>query len=229
MRTASRHALAVSGEDDGLNLCRTCTRGPTGAADLSGGRHPPRGRGRTNIGRAIAHGILREVERDARHKSVYRRIQAEAAARPGSVRVETPRGPVWMSPIEHALYEAMAKEGLAPVPQLCIEGYYVDFAFPDVRLAVEADGAAYHEGANRQRDAKRDWILKREGWTVQRFKGSTIHSRAANCAYVVKREVEGRRAEIERLAREAERRRQERRDAVLRPFRRVWRFLKRHG
>jgi very-short-patch-repair endonuclease len=41
------------------------------------------------------------------------------------------------------------EEGLPPVPQRCIEGYYVDFAFPDVRLAVEADGAAYHEGDRR--------------------------------------------------------------------------------
>jgi len=227
MRVASRCILTLSGEDDGLNLCRACTRGPASAANLRGGSHSPAGRDRTNIGRAIAHGILREVERDARHKSVYRRIQAEAAARPGSVRVQTPRGPVWMSPIEHALHEAMAREGLAPVPQLCIQGYYVDFAFPDVHLAVEADGAAYHAGERRQRDGKRDWILRREGWTVKRFKGSTIHSRAGNCAYVVKREVEGRRTQIALAAREAERRRQARRDAVLMPFRRIWRFLRR--
>ena len=67
----------------------------------------------------------------------------------------------------------MVKAGLSPVPQLCIEGYYVDFAFPDVRLAVEADGAAYHEGDRRQRDRKRDWIIRRGGWTVQRFHGTT--------------------------------------------------------
>ncbi len=63
-----------------------------------------------------------------------------------------------MSPIESRLYEALRLVGLAPVPQHCIEAYDADFAFPDVRLAVEADGAAYHEGDRRQRDRTRDGI-----------------------------------------------------------------------
>ena len=91
-------------------------------------------------------------------------MQREAAARPESVRVQTPTGEVWMSPIEVALYEAMRREGLSPLPQFYIQGYYVDFAFPDVGVAVEADGAAYHEGVRQQRDRKRDWILRRAGW-----------------------------------------------------------------
>jgi len=179
-----------------------------------------------NIGRAIAYGIMREVERDYRRKATYARIQSEAAARPGSVRVQTPHGTIWMSPIEHTLYEAMVADGLAPVPQLCVEGYYVDFAFPDVRLAVEADGAAYHAGERRQRDAKRDWVLRRAGWTVKRFRGTTIHQKAGNCAYVVRREVDGRRAEIALRIRQEELRRQARREALLRPLRRIARFLR---
>ncbi len=98
-----------------------------------------------------------------------------------------------MSPIEVKLYEAMSREGLSPVPQYGVEGYYVDFAFPKSRLAVEADGAEFHEGAGRQRDRKRDWILRRYGWKVLRFHGSTIHQRAENCVYVIKKELAARR------------------------------------
>src|SRR5256886_17455504 len=170
-----------------------------------------------NLGRMIA----RDLARSDRRTSVYRRMQQEAAARPESVRVQTPTGEVWMSPIEVALYEAMRQEGLSPFPQFYIQGYYVDFAFPDVGVAVEADGAAYHEGARLQRDRKRDWILRRAGWTVKRFHGTTIYHKAANCAYVVRREVEGRRAMAAARAREAEIRRQARRDALRRPFRGV--------
>ncbi|HLF06582.1 MAG TPA: hypothetical protein VI893_05325, partial [Thermoplasmata archaeon] len=97
-----------------------------------------------NLGRSIGYQIFREIEKGVRRKVVYARLQSEAASRPGSVRVETSGRVVWMSPIEHALYWAMRREGLAPVPQYGIEGYYADFAFPDIRLAVEADGAAYH-------------------------------------------------------------------------------------
>src|SRR5437867_1335961 len=164
--------------------------------------------------------------RDERRAAIYQRLQYEAASRPGSKRVRTPNGEVWMSPIEAQLYEAMRAEGLSPIPQYCICGYFVDFAFPDVGVAVEADGAAYHEGARRQRDRKRDWILRRNGWTVKRFHGTTIYNRAANCAYVIKREVETRRTWAAAQAQELQRRRQARRDALLRPFRGLYRYLK---
>ena len=176
-----------------------------------------------NLGRMIA----REMARAGKRNAVYHRMQREAAARPGSTRVQTPTGEVWMSPIEVALYDAMRREGLAPFPQFYIQGYYADFAFPDVRVAVEADGAAYHEGVRHEHDRKRDWILGRAGWTVKRFHGTTIYHKAANCAYVIRREVEGRRAMAAAVAREAEIRRQARRDAFLRPFRKLAGLLKR--
>ena len=145
-----------------------------------------------NLGRAIAYGILHEIERGERRKAAYARLQSDAASRPESTRVETTRGPIWMSPIELELYEAMVRAGLSPVPQCCIAGYYVDFAFPEVWVAVEADGSAFHDGPNRARDQRRDWVLRREGWTVLRFHGTTIHQKAGSCAYVVRREVESR-------------------------------------
>ncbi|MCI4371082.1 MAG: endonuclease domain-containing protein [Thermoplasmata archaeon] len=86
--------------------------------------------------------IIRDVARADKRTRVYTRLQNEAAARPGSKRVQTPGGDIWMSPIEATLYDAMRREGLSPIPQYYIQGYYVDFAFPDVGIAVEADGAA---------------------------------------------------------------------------------------
>src|SRR6058998_3195283 len=141
-----------------------------------------------NLSRMIARDLARAGKRTA----VYHRMQQEAAARPGSVRVQTPNGAVWMSPIEVALYDAMRREGLSPFPQFYIQGYYADFAFPDVRVAVEADGAAYHEGVRHEQDRKRDWIIGRAGWTVKRFHGTTIYHRADNCAYVIRKEVDPR-------------------------------------
>src|SRR5437899_12076200 len=177
-----------------------------------------------NFGGMVGRGLAGAEKRTA----VYRRMQREAAARPGSVSVQTPNGAVWMSPIEVALYDAMRREGLSPFPQFYIQGYYAAFAFPDVRVAVEADGAAYHEGVRHEHDRKRDWILGRAGWTVKRFHGTTLYHKAANCAYVIRREVEGRRAMAAAVAREAEIRRQARRDAVLRPLRKLASLFNRH-
>ena len=64
-----------------------------------------------NLGRAITYGILREIEKDHRRKTAYRRLQSEAAVRSGSVHVATPHGPVWESPIEHKLYERCVGRG----------------------------------------------------------------------------------------------------------------------
>src|SRR3989475_1465392 len=176
-----------------------------------------------NLGRMS----VRELARAGKRTAVYHRMQQEAATRPGSVNVQTPSGAVWMSPIEVTLYDAMRREGLSPFPQFYIRGHYVDFAFPDVGVAVEADGAAYHEGVRHEHDRKRDWILGRAGWTVKRFHGATIYHKAANSAYVVRREGECRRAMAAAVAREAEIRRQARRDAFLRPVRKLAGLLKR--
>ena len=182
-----------------------------------------------SLGRSLSRSLGRSIARDAgrqyKRTSTYRRIQSQAASLPGSKQVQTPHGSVWMSAIEAQLYEAMRSDGLDPVPQYYVQGYYADFAFPDVRLLVEADGAIHEDAAHRQHDRKRDWILKRQGWTVKRFRGSTIYHRASNCAYVVGREVEGRLRQIVLQAAERERRRLARRDALLRPFRGLRRLL----
>lgn len=173
----------------------------------------------------LARSVSREIVRQGKRQYVSGRLQAEAAARPESKQVATPYGPIWMSPIEVQLYEAMRQEGLEPIPQFYIQGYYADFAFPDVRVAVEADGAVHQGTAQHEHDRKRDWILSRQGWTVKRFHGTTIYHKASNCAYVVKKEVEGRRMQAALQARQLELRRQARREALVRPFRSLLRLF----
>src|SRR4030043_323960 len=170
---------------------------------------------RHSMGRYIAKQIIKED----RQRATGRRIQKEAAARPESKRGETPFGGFWMSPIEVELYDAMRQRGLSPTPQFRIEAYYVDFAFPDIKLAIEADGAAHHSDERKERDRKRDWFLRRQGWTVKRFYGTTIRKKAANCAFIIKREVDDRRNRAVAHARQKEIERQERREAFARPFR----------
>ena len=83
---------------------------------------------------------------------------------------------------------ALRAAGLPP-PQLQYEialGYgalHVDAAWPEVKLAVEFDGATYH--ANRddwQRDLRRDAALAALGWVVLRFSYVDMSERPAFCA-----------------------------------------------
>lgn len=76
-----------------------------------------------------------------------------------------------LTPIEVRLLSAMRDRSLTPNVQFGIGRYRVDFAFPGHRLAVEADGRAWHDA---ERDASRDAHLETLGWKTLRFTGSEI-------------------------------------------------------
>lgn len=98
-----------------------------------------------------------------------------------------------MTPIEQRLYDAMRAAGLAPRVQYGVSRFRVDFAFPEVGLAVEADGRAWHDAA---RDARRDARLGALGWEVTRFSGSEIVRDAARCASSVSAVHQRRQADV---------------------------------
>lgn len=58
--------------------------------------------------------------------------------------------------------------------------FILDFAWPDKKIAVELDGEAWHP-PNNQRDATKNYLLKRAGWTVIRFPGKEITENVAKC------------------------------------------------
>jgi Protein of unknown function (DUF559) len=59
---------------------------------------------------------------------------------------------------------------------------HVDLAWPEVRLAVEFDGAAYHSGRDdRQRDLRRAAAPAAAGWLVLRFSYADVTQRPARC------------------------------------------------
>ena len=97
-----------------------------------------------------------------------------------------------MTPIEHQLLLALREVGLEPQVQYGIDRFRVDFAFPEVRLAVEADGRAWHDA---DRDASRDRKLRSLGWEVVRFTGSRIHWESGAIAEELAARVSERRRE----------------------------------
>jgi very-short-patch-repair endonuclease len=80
------------------------------------------------------------------------------------------------SVLESRFLQLVRSAGLPePVPQFQVKlgggaAVRIDFAYPDRRIAIELDGAAYHSGelADR-RDRRRDTRLGALGWRVLRF------------------------------------------------------------
>lgn len=104
------------------------------------------------------------------------------------------------SPPETRLRLALIEAGLAPVPQFEVHarGRFlarVDLAFPHLRIAIEYDGRAVHEGEDVfARDRQRQNDLVRAGWLVLRFSAIDLRYGAAAAVARVRAACEARAA-----------------------------------
>lgn len=76
---------------------------------------------------------------------------------------------IFMTPIEAWLWSDIRALNAIFYPQVPVGRFFVDFANPTARVALECDGAEFHQ--DQARDAARDRWLESEGWRVYRFPG----------------------------------------------------------
>jgi very-short-patch-repair endonuclease len=143
----------------------------------------PETRGRELLDRALQLGWLQFDE-------LVRRTQL-MVGRPGvsrlrrHVRVAAPGA---RSEAERGLVGLLRRAGIRGwVTQHVVAGIGVlDVAFPDVRLAVEVDGRAWHAAGDRfQRDRVRQNALVAAGWTVLRFTWADVMERPDHVVAVI--------------------------------------------
>jgi hypothetical protein len=79
------------------------------------------------------------------------------------------QNPDWCleSPMERTVYYTFRQLHLLPTLQSPVGPFFLDFAFPDVRIAIEYDGS-YHR-QRRASDAARDSFVSQRGWTTYRI------------------------------------------------------------
>ncbi len=94
------------------------------------------------------------------------------------------------SPIEEYLYDALCNAGLKDILELQykVGTKRVDIAIPSLKIAIEADGKAYHHTEQRQidDDLARDKYLARKGWRVLHIEGVAIRRDIKLCVEKVK-------------------------------------------
>lgn len=77
--------------------------------------------------------------------------------------------------IEKLIKDELIRRRLKFETQYRVLNYWVDFAFPNIKLAVECDGGRWHSTEEQiLKDKKRDKILTNMGWIVLRFKEKDI-------------------------------------------------------
>jgi len=72
------------------------------------------------------------------------------------------------TPIERAAWSDIRCLPFSVWPQYPVGKYFVDFAIVHKKIAIECDGAAYHDA---EKDAVRDEELRKIGWAVVRVPG----------------------------------------------------------
>ena len=99
-----------------------------------------------------------------------------------------PPGPRFDSPAEESIYSAIVEVGI-PKPEVQYRvdrgggrHYRLDFAYPQIRLAVEVDGLAFH-GSQKSfiEDQQRQRQLQMAGWVVVRFAAAEALRRPHYC------------------------------------------------
>jgi len=70
----------------------------------------------------------------------------------------------FMSSLEKNAARALDRQGICYEAQFPIGPYFADFAIPSLKIVLEIDGDYWH--TDKEREATRDFFLKKEGWDV---------------------------------------------------------------
>ena len=81
------------------------------------------------------------------------------------------RNGVYLTGIERTVKEWLEDRGVTFASQYPLrQGYVIDFALVDRKIAIEVDGEHWHSGKKKQKkDRFRDYMLKRAGWKTIRI------------------------------------------------------------
>jgi very-short-patch-repair endonuclease len=77
--------------------------------------------------------------------------------------------------IERLLIDELNSRNIKYEFQYQISSWVIDFAIPERRLAIEADGVYWHGLPNvQEKDARKDKDLRQRGWNIIHFTGDEI-------------------------------------------------------
>ncbi len=77
---------------------------------------------------------------------------------------------------------ALESHGLSPQGQYSVVPFWIDIAFPSVKLAIECDGDYWHGNKRQQsKDRQKDHYLGRRGWHVLRLSETDINTNIDEC------------------------------------------------
>jgi very-short-patch-repair endonuclease len=126
---------------------------------------------------------------DSEKQKVYKQLQHQKANQPGMTGMRDAKGRIVFTKCERQLLDQLqgyTKNGLIRypiIPQFEVKfgsvTYPIDFAFPHLKIGIEADGETFHSSPKQIiHDKERDMKLSQLGWTILRFQDAEIEDQA---------------------------------------------------
>lgn len=100
-----------------------------------------------------------------------------------------------MTDIERITFEELSSREINVEYNYPVGRFWIDFAIPEEKIAIECDGAYWHPDP--EKDRERDSELEEKGWTVIRFPENKIKSNIAGCVDCIERVLKNHRHEYE--------------------------------
>jgi len=152
------------------------------AGDMGGGDMGGAGAGAPPVSAGSAGGkILKRKDKGRLEKKTAEEAEKAALMNPQLQQVAQ------LTSIERVLWKKLFQDPSVKIPfkkfaQYKVsnpEGqpYVLDFAIPDLKIAIEADGDLHKIPENKERDIERDLKLSRRGWVVLRFDEKAINDK----------------------------------------------------
>jgi len=89
------------------------------------------------------------------------------------------------------------------------EEYVIDFAVPQLKIGIEADGEVFHSSPKqKQHDDERDLLLAQQGWTIKRFWDKEIENEPQKVVQEIIRIVMQKQLAIQNLSKNKEEQKQ---------------------
>lgn len=92
--------------------------------------------------------------------------------------------------IEVLIMSELDKRRIKYAKEFSISRWTIDIAFPEYRIAVEADGSYWHGLKNvKEKDRRKDKDLKQRGWTILHFREDEINKNVSRCVDVIEKHL----------------------------------------
>jgi len=164
----------------------------------------------SNYGGRILKKKTRE-RMDAEKQKTYKQVQSrpDVPEAPGMMGARDAKGRIVFTKCERQLMDRISEysqNGLIRYPMTpqfpvkfgSIE-YPIDFAFPHLKIAIEADGETFHSSPKQlAHDKERDMKLAQVGWTVLRFTDSEIEDQSERVMSTILKTIMQKEASLEK-------------------------------